>query len=160
MLLFRAKQGVKGFIINFCRAERCAERWVDWARILIRVRLISEALVKNLSFYRFCSHSCLATKSRWHPNWHQQHDAIVSRLWFCFCHKKTFFVSVWYLKLASHDVSTISSNWRHSVWLGAFSGFQSFCIRFGDQEVIPARNIDWRSIFQKTLKQFGLVASK
>ena len=24
---------------------------------------ISEALVKNLSFYRFCNHSCAATKS-------------------------------------------------------------------------------------------------
>ena len=25
--------------------------------------VISEALVKNLSFYRFCNHSCAATKS-------------------------------------------------------------------------------------------------
>ena len=157
MLLFRAKQGVKGFIILSCGMLRRAMSGLSEDP---KQGAISEALVKNLSFYWFCNHSCLATKSRWHPNWHQQHDAIVSRLWFCFCHKKSFFVSVWYLKLASHDVSTISSNWRHSVWLGAFSGFQSFCIRFGDQEVIPARNINWRSIFQKTLKQFGPVASK
>ena len=103
MLLFRAKQGVKGFIILSCGTLR---RTMSGLSEDPKQGAISEALVKNLSFYWFCNHSCLATKSRWHPNWHHQHDAIVSRLWFCFCHKKSFFVSVWYPKLASHDVST------------------------------------------------------
>ena len=155
MLLFRAKQGVKGFIILLCGTLR---RTMSGLSEDAKQGAISEALVKNLSFYWFCNHSCAATKSWWHPNWHQQHDAIVSRLWFCFCYKKSLYqfgIRSWLAMM-----SQLSLNWRHSVWLGAFSGFQSFCIRFGDQEVIPARNIDWRSIFQKTLKQFGPVASK
>ena len=41
--------------------------------------------------------------------------------------------------------------------------FHCFCARSGDQEMIPARNIDYRSILsilQKPLKQFGPAASK
>ena len=36
--------------------------------------------------------------------------------------------------------------------------FHCFCTRSGDQEMILARNIDHRSILQKSLKQFGPVA--
>ena len=35
-----------------------------------------------------------------------------------------------------------------------------FCARSGDQEMILARNTDYRSILQKPLKQFGPAASK
>ena len=38
--------------------------------------------------------------------------------------------------------------------------FHCFGARSGDQEMILARNIDYRSILQKPLKQFGLAASK
>ena len=38
--------------------------------------------------------------------------------------------------------------------------FHCFCARSGDQEMILARNIDFRSILQKPLKQFGPAASK
>ena len=38
--------------------------------------------------------------------------------------------------------------------------FHWFCARSGDQEMILARNIDYRSILQKPLKQFGPAASK
>ena len=38
--------------------------------------------------------------------------------------------------------------------------FHCFGARSGDQEMILARNIDYRSILQKPLKQFGPAASK
>ena len=38
--------------------------------------------------------------------------------------------------------------------------FHCFCARSGDQEMILARNTDYRSILQKPLKQFGPAASK
>ena len=38
--------------------------------------------------------------------------------------------------------------------------FHCFCARSGDQEMILARNTDFRSILQKPLKQFGPAASK
>ena len=38
--------------------------------------------------------------------------------------------------------------------------FHRFCARSGDQEMILARNIDFRSILQKPLKKFGPAASK
>ena len=34
------------------------------------------------------------------------------------------------------------------------STFHCFCARFGDEEMILDRNIDYRSILQKTLEQF------
>lgn len=65
-VIVRAKQGVKGFII--LSYGMFMRRTMSGLSEDPKQGAISEALVKNLSFYRFCNHSCLATKSRWHPN--------------------------------------------------------------------------------------------
>ena len=95
---------------------------------------------------------------------------MLSRLWFCFCHK-SFFLSIWYAQLPSNKVATVRTvllSMTNSA-LSCFVHEELMCKSLSVEKCLLSLNLDQLHKLMKeeskrnnggTLQQFGPVFSK